>query len=446
MSVLRATSFRAALGFIVLLILALGLVLSLLYTRLEARLTAAEDVRIWREAASLNRHYAQGGLRALGEAVSATAATGQGLGVQLSDRLGVYLAGNLARFPSPDTTENRADGWFEFTTAQAVYRARFVPLDGDLILLLGFDRGDLDAALADMRQLFALTLVGLTFLGLIGAAVLAQRNLARVGDMNRHMQPVLAGVLDTRLPVGTRGDEWALMAGHINEMLARLEKLVDATREVSDNLAHDLRAPLTRLKMRLEALMERADAAQADQLGDALEDVDALLRSFNALLALSRLESGTTKLKRVPIDMAALLSRVHGLFEAVFEDAGMTLHLSLANIEMSGDEALLSQAIVNGLENALAHGAREGATVRLNLRDADTHIELEIADQGAGIAPEDRARAVARFVRLDDSRAGHGTGLGLSLVDAICHHHGGGLRLEDNAPGLRLILHLPKVA
>lgn len=444
MSVLRATSFRAAFGFIMLLMLVLGLVLSLLYKTLETRLTTAEEARIWREAANLNRYYTQGGVQALGEAVTAAATTGQGLGVQLSDRLGIYLAGNLTRFPAPEATENKADGWFDFTTPQSVYHARFVPLDEDLVLLLGFDRRDLDGALADMQARFALTLIGLTLIGLIGAAALAHRNLARIGEMNRHMQPVLAGVLDTRLPVGARGDEWALLAGHINVMLARLEKLVDATREVSDNLAHDLRAPLTRLKMRLEALMEGAQDDQLDQLGDALEDIDALLRSFNALLALSRLESGTTKLNRVPIDVPALFEKLAGLFEAVFEDAAMTLHVDGAAVAVSGDEALLSQAIANGLENALAHGARADAHVRLMVRDAGSHIEMEIADQGPGIAAADRSRAVARFVRLDDSRSGDGTGLGMSLVAAICHHHGGGLVLEDNAPGLRLIMQLPK--
>lgn len=445
MSVLRATSFRASLGFTTLLVVALALVLSLLYARLEARLTAVEEARIWREAASLTRAYAKGGVRALAEAVTAQAETGQGLALHLSDRDGVYLAGNIKKMPPPESTQAQADGWFDMMAQGAVYRARLLAPDDTLVLLLGFDRRDMEASLGEIRRLFLLTLIGLTLLGLAGAALLARHNLARIGQMNRDLQPVMRGELSTRLPVAQSGDEWALMAGHINTMLQRLERLVSATREVSDNLAHDLRAPLTRLRMRLEALGEGADEAQLDQLSDAVGDVDALLRSFNALLALSRLESGTLQLTRRPMDIEALLGNVHDLFEAVFEARDMQLIVDAEAVAgMTGDEGLVSQALVNGLENVLTHAAKSGSTVTLGLRDAGDTIMLTLADQGPGIAAADRARAVQRFVRLDESRSGDGTGLGLSLIAAICHHHGGTLRLEDNAPGLRLVMQLPK--
>ena len=445
MSVLRATSFRAAFGFTTILVLALALVLSLLYARLEARLAAAEEARIWREAASLTRAHLQGGVKALAEAVTAQADSGQGLALHLTDRLGVYLAGNIKSFPAPETTQTLSDGWFDIRAEGTAYRARLIGVDTDLVLLLGFDRRDMDVSLSEIRRLFFLTLIGLTLLGVAGAALLARRNLARVAEMNRQLQPVMQGALETRLSVGPSGDEWALMAGHVNTMLARLEKLVDATREVSDNLAHDLRAPLTRLRMRLEALTESADDAQLDQLSDAVSDVDALMRSFNALLALSRLESGTMQLTRRPLDLVRLVEDMHDLFEAVFEARGMQLSVATEAInDMTGDEALLSQALANGLENALAHAAHADTKVTLSLHDKGAAIELVLADQGAGIAAEDRARALERFVRLDESRAGDGSGLGLSLIAAICRHHGGTLTLEDNAPGLRLIMRLPK--
>ena len=445
MSVMRATSFRAAFGFTAILVLALALVLSLLYARLEARLAAVEEARIWREAASLTRTYAQGGVKALAEAVTAQADTGQGLALHLTDRLGLYLAGNIKNFPAPEATHARTDGWFDMTVQDTTYRARLVAPDDDLVLLLGFDRGDMDAYLTEVRGLFVLTLIGLTLLGGTGAALLARRNLARVAQMNRYLQPVMQGALNTRLPGESTGDEWALMASHINAMLARLEKLVDATREVSDNLAHDLRAPLTRLRMRLEALSESAEDAQFDQLADAMGDVDALLSSFNALLALSRLEGGTIKLARRPVDVSSLMENLYDLFEAVFEVQDMTLRIEADAVSgMTGDEALLSQALVNGLENALAHGARPAGTVTLGVQDVGDAVILSVTDEGPGIAAADRDRAIERFVRLDESRSGDGTGLGLSLIAAICHHHGGTLSLGDNAPGLRLTLHLPK--
>ena len=445
MSVMRATSFRAAFGFTAILVLALALVLSLLFARLEARLGAVEEARIWREAASLTRIYAQGGVKALAEAVTAQADTGQGLALHLTDRLGLYLAGNIKNFPAPEATHARPDGWFDMTVQDTAYRARLVAPDDDLVLLLGFDRGDMDAYLTEIRGLFVLTLIGLSLLGGTGAALLARRNLARVAQMNRHLQPVMHGALNTRLPIASTGDEWALMASHINTMLARLEKLVDATREVSDNLAHDLRAPLTRLRMRLEALSEGAEDAQLDQVSDAMGDVDALLRSFNALLALSRLESGTLKLARRPVDVSSLVENLYDLFEAVFEAQDMTLRIEADAVSgMTGDEALLSQALVNGLENTLAHGARAAGTVTLGVQDVGDAVILSVTDEGPGIAAADRDRAIERFVRLDESRSGDGTGLGLSLIAAICHHHGGTLSLGDNRPGLRLTLHLPK--
>lgn len=171
MPVLRATSFKAAFGFTAALVLALALVLSLLYARLEARLMAGEEARIWREAASLTRAQAQGGVQAMAQAVTAQADTGQGLALHLTDRLGVYLAGNIKTFPPPAATQNRRDGWFDFASADTHYRARLVAVGDDLVLLLGFDRRDIDAALAEMRHLFLLTLIGLTLLGGAGATL-----------------------------------------------------------------------------------------------------------------------------------------------------------------------------------------------------------------------------------------------------------------------------------
>lgn len=445
MSLLRVTSFRAALGFTLILSLVLAVVLGALYERLQARLLAVDEARVWREAASLNRIYTQAGVRGLAEAINGQAQAGQGLALHLSDSLGVYLAGNVTGFPAPDITSHSGDGWFDFNHLDVVIRARLLALDSDLVLLIGYDRADSDRALADMRGVFALSLFGLLLVGLMGAALLARHNLARVAAMNKALQPVMDGYLDRRIPQSDRGDEWGLMAAHINTVLARLERVIYATREVSDNLAHDLRAPLTRLKMRLEAVMEKADEAQLDQLSDAQGDVDALLRSFNALLALSRLESGIMQLTRKPFDAAAMLENLHALFDAVFEAQGMRLDMQLNPVSgVSGDEALLSQAVVNGLENILAHAARPNSTAVLSLTDAGEAFVITLADEGDGIGQADRARAVERFVRLDESRHGDGSGLGLSLIAAICRHHGGTLELQDNTPGLRLIMRLPK--
>ena len=161
-------------------------------------------------------------------------------------------------------------GWFYASTPEAQIRARVLQLDDDLVVLLGQDMHDTQSLLATMVRLFALALLGLTIFGLAGGAFLARRNLARVAALNQDLQPVLQGQFASRLSVDARGDEWALMASHINTMLARIESLMADTKQVSDNLAHDLRAPLTRLKARLEALLEQSEDTARDQLADAL--------------------------------------------------------------------------------------------------------------------------------------------------------------------------------
>jgi signal transduction histidine kinase len=454
MSLLRATSFRAAMAYTAALTVAVALVLGLLYNRLEQRLLDMQDAVIWREAANLSRVYEQEGTQSLAALVSIKADLNQGFVLRLSNALGVYLAGNLAPFPSPENTQAAQDGWFYVTTPQTQIRARLLRLDNDLVVLLGQDMHDTQNLLATMVRLFALALLGLMIFGLAGGALLARRNLARVAKLNQELQPVSQGQFASRVSIDASGDEWTLMAGHINTMLARIESLMADTKQVSDNLAHDLRKPLTRLKARLEALLEQSEDAARDQLADALEDVDGLLHSFAALLALSRLESGAAKLTRQPIDGAELLTNLHDLFEAVFVDKQMRLVLDVTPVSgFEGDEPLLVQAVANLLENALAHASVPDSQVVLALHEAEGDILISLTDGGAGIPADKYTDVQKRFVRLEESRTSDGNGLGLSLVAAICRHHGGALELgvgtltlDDGASGLKAVLRLPKRA
>lgn len=444
MSVLRVTSFRAALAYTLALVAAVGVVLGFVFQSFSAQLTQTQDRQVWRETAALSLAYNRGGARALAQAVEAAENTAQGQVVRLSNALGAHLAGNLKTLPSPSETMRKADGWIEFTHQGQMIRARFAKLDEDIVLLVGYDRSDARQLETTMQWLLMSALAGLTLLGLLGGVLMARRAQARVAVMNADLQPVMRGHLDRRLPE-TGGDEWAQMAAHINTMLARLEQLMAATKQVSDNLAHDLRAPLTRLHMRLEKLAAQSDASMADELNEAIGDVDRLLHSFAALLTLSRLDSGVVKLTRRPIDITALVSDMHELFEAVFAEAHMTLDLKAAPVDgFTGDAALVQQALTNLLENVLTHAAVADTKVLLSVSDEGDTIKLTVADGGAGIAAEHRAAAQQRFVRLDASRSGDGSGLGLSLAAAIAKHHDGELRLEDNHPGLVVSLVLAK--
>ena len=445
MSLLRITSFRAAFAFTLIVVLLVGLVLGLVMQRFAGQLTLSQERQIWREAASLSRIYEQEGTRALAAAVTANATSGQGRVLRLSSGLGAFVAGNLTALPVP-TTMHEVDGWVRFEVDAQPVRARFMRFDDDVLLLIGYDESDAVRSAATMRNTLLAALVGLTALGLLGGLWLARRAQARVQAMNAHLQPVMQGALERRLPIDAP-DEFGQMAEHINALLARIEQLVGATRQVSDNLAHDLRSPLTRLKMRLERLADTKDTALSEELDKALGDIDGLLRSFSALLSLSRLDSGVARLQRAAVDLEALVHDMHELFEAVFAEADMRLMVKAEPVAgFLGEQQLLQQALTNLLENVLAHAAVAGSTVTLGLVDEGATVRLSVTDGGSGIAPDKQAEAQQRFVRLDASRSSDGSGLGLSLAKAIAAHHGGTLELADAKPGLIVTLCLPKQA
>jgi len=437
-NLLRLAGFRAALAYTSILLIAMALVMGLLYERLADTMRGAQDNLIWREAAALSFIHQRDGMRALAQAVSAVQA-GQGSYVRLSDGLGNFLAGNLQSFPTPERTD--AEGWVHFSENGLPVRARLLQVDENLVLLVGHEITDGQNLLAGFRTAFAMALLAILLVGLGGGAFLARRGLQRVEAIGEGLRPVMQGDLSARLPVAKGGVEWQVLESRINATLAQLEKLMQATRQVSDNLAHDLRAPLTRLRVRLETVLAKTEN---DEIAEAIDDVDGLLKSFNALLTLSRLDSGIATLEAWPVNINELLDELHDLFAPLFEQHNMRLELSCAdNMNLSGDADLLGQALVNLLENVLAHGVEVGSSVELAARQEGDKVILSLADGGKGIAPQRRNDALERFVQLDASRAKGGSGLGLSLVAAICTHHGGELHLANNEPGLRVEMHLP---
>ena len=437
-NLLRLAGFRAALAYTGILLVAMALVMGLLYGRLADTMRGAQDNLIWREAAALSFVHQRDGMRALAQAVSAVQA-GQGSYVRLSDGLGNFLAGNLQSFPTPERTD--AEGWVHFSENGLPVRARLLQVDENLVLLVGHEITDGQNLLAGFRTAFAMALLAILLVGLGGGAFLARRGLQRVEAIGEGLRPVMQGDLSARLPVAKGGVEWQVLESRINATLAQLEKLMQATRQVSDNLAHDLRAPLTRLRVRLETVLAKTEN---DEIAEAIDDVDGLLKSFNALLTLSRLDSGIATLEAWPVNINELLDELHDLFAPLFEQHNMRLELSCAdNMNLSGDADLLGQALVNLLENVLAHGVEVGSSVELAARQEGDKVILSLADGGKGIAPQRRNDALERFVQLDASRTKGGSGLGLSLVAAICTHHGGELHLANNEPGLRVEMHLP---
>jgi signal transduction histidine kinase len=264
----------------------------------------------------------------------------------------------------------------------------------------------------------------------------------------------MAGDLTRRLPVSGSGDELDRLAEGLNEMLGRISVLMTGLQEVSDNIAHDLRTPLTRLRNHAEAALAFGDAAASyrQALEKTIEESDHLIGVFNALLLIARAEAGGDLGPLQPLDVSEAARSVAELYEPIAEEEGVALTVRVEDgLKIRGNRELIGQAIANLVDNALKYGAppkRVGETtakpdVVISARRAGQSVVLTIADRGPGIEPADRARVLDRFVRLEGSRSRPGSGLGLSLAAAVARMHGGTVELEDNHPGLRVRLTFP---
>ncbi|MEQ8825496.1 MAG: HAMP domain-containing sensor histidine kinase [Filomicrobium sp.] len=376
---------------------------------------------------------------------------------------GRSLAGQLKAVP--DELRNSPEGGlFEYQPPNATSSEKRtaaglpVTLSSGARLVVARDIED-QRALIRWFQLLALVAFVTIVVGGLALGVIASRTvLARVDEMSDATRAIMAGDFTGRLPVEGNGDELDRLSQRVNEMLGRIELLMHGLKEVSDNIAHDLKTPLNRLRNRAETALRSARTQDelAAGLGETIEAADEIIKTFNALLLIARLEAGAIEETKAPVDLPALLSDAAELYEPVAEEAGLTLiQDEFANATISANRHLIGQAVINLIDNAIKYSRKTAPTngtstvaglinVSLNITPSGL-AEITIADNGPGISSQDRARATERFVRLDKSRTSPGTGLGLSLVAAVARMHDGELRLEDNGPGLKAILALPLV-
>ena len=326
-------------------------------------------------------------------------------------------------------------------------------------LLIGRD-------LEERRRLFGIvakaaqwSLLVVIVLGLGGGVFVARRVLRRIDAMTGTTQRIMAGDLSGRLPVGRSGDELDRLAENLNAMLERIEALMMGLKEVSDNIAHDLKTPLTRLRNRAEEALASSgsEAEYRTALERTIEESDGLIRTFNALLMIARAESGQARGNMDDFDAADVANGIYELYEPLAEDDGMTLRVKTVSAPLHGNRELISQALANLVENAIKYGKPIAAAQPLSAgtdakeiviearRDGDL-VLLSVTDHGPGIPEADRRHAVERFVRLEASRTQPGSGLGLSLASAVATLHGGELRLGDAHPGLSATLAIPALA
>lgn len=413
---------------------------------------------IEQEVRSLDRVYQRGGMRGLVVAIDRRSRAPGAFVYLVADQTGRILAGNV-RSLEPGVLDKQ--GWTPRPFAYEKFRPRAVGdrsphaianifrFDNGMSVLVGRDLGEPERfrVIVQRSLMFALGLMALG--GFLIWFFIGRRALKRIDAMSAASAGIVAGDLSRRLPVSRANDEFDRLSGSLNTMLGRIETLNDGLREVSDSIAHDLKTPLTRLRNRAEDALRKkpTEAGYRDALEDMIAEADQLIRVFNAMLQISRVEAGYTKFAPEPVDLAAVADELAELYEPLVEDAGGHLENTVTGpLVAAGSRELVGQAVTNLLDNAIKYGLTEaGGTVVLKGRadKAAGRVELLVCDGGKGIASDDRERAVRRFERLDESRTEPGSGLGLSLVDAIMRQHGGALRLEDNGPGLCAVLSFP---
>lgn len=457
LALIRTTTFRLALaqaGLVLAFVLAL---LGYVYFATVGQLTNDSDLLADEEFATLERAYAEGGIRRLSQEVVERAARDGPMLYVLAEGNGTVEAGDFQQLPAlPGEASERID--FNFERGEALSertrrgraRGRIGRLLGGPILLVARDLSD--NAVISGRITRALWTVAIFGLFLSVAAGLAASWLAarRVEALANTAREVMSGDLKRRAPVRGEDDEYDALAEAMNAMLDRLERLMQLSRTAGDSIAHDLRSPLTRFRQKLESALEAPPDPENDReaLRKALDEADGLLEMFAAILKLARVESNSNwRFERV--NATQILRQLVDFYEPAAEEQGRALRAEIAGgLMLRGEAGLFTQAVSNLIENALKYTFEGGRIeVRAVLR-ADGRIEIAVLDDGPGIAPADRDKALERFVRLEGARSSPGAGLGLSLVAAVARLHGGGLHLRDGlgeggACGLGAALVLP---
>lgn len=360
---------------------------------------------------------------------------------------GEVLAGNVASLqPGVLDTEGWTETPFLYQRYQEEARgnkrpmayAQVVVLSNGLRVLVGRDLGEPENFRKLVRQALMVAL-GVMGIGALAIWYLIGRNaLKRMDRMSGASQRIMAGDLSQRLPTSGSGDEFDRLSESLNTMLGRIEKLDEGLKQVSDNIAHDLKTPLTRLRNKAEAALAGDDKADyRTALEEMIGESDQLIRTFNALLMISRVEAGQAPAEMSAIDISGIARDGAELYEPVAEDVGLRLVTEIATaIEIKGNRELVGQALGNLIDNAIkyAEGGEGEPEIRVSLSRRDGDVVLAVADNGPGVPDDKRDDVVKRFVRLDASRSKPGTGLGLSLVGAVMEMHHGRLELDVTHP------------
>ncbi|WP_416396732.1 ATP-binding protein [Allohahella sp. A8] len=451
--ILSSSSFRLAFVYMLLFAASVFVLLGFIYWATVGFMTDQVEETIQAEIQGLAEQYRRQGLRGMVSVLNErvlSRPTGESLYLIVNSEK-KPLAGNLNEWPA--VLEDR-NGWISFYLNRPadrfeqphLARAKLFQLQGGYMLLVGRDVYDLFRvrALIEQSLLYG---IGITIaLAFLGGVLLARGTRSRIETINQTSRKIMQGDLSLRVPVRGTGDDFDELAVHLNRMLEQIEELMAGVKHVSDNIAHDLRTPLTRLRSRLEVLSSNHLDVDSQQIvEEALGETDRLLITFNSLLRIARIESGGYQAHFTKVDMVALVNDAIELYDALAQDKHQTVEVELASdVCVSGDQNLLFQAVANLLDNAIKYSP-ENSRVGIEL-SGGREVRLTVWDTGPGIAPEEREHVFERFYRVDKTRGLPGNGLGLSMVRAVARMHKGRIELSETSEasgGLRVIITLP---
>lgn len=451
--ILKTSTFRLAAIYLAVFALSVGAILAYVFWNTAGLLERQTDATIRAEVQALADQYRILGLRGIVETVQRRSSERGGGIYLLANEKGERVAGNLETVPPEAIDET---GWIDFpldiqigtTKQRRSARAYHADLAGEYELIVGRDVQELRQFRGIITRSLYWALFFAVVLGLGGGWLTSRNFLRRVDAINAASRAIMGGNLASRIPVSGTSDELDKLARSLNEMLDQIERLMTGMREVSSNVAHDLKTPLTRLRARVESALRSDDKEEyREALDRTIEESDRLLQTFNALLSIARAEAGQSREMLQTIDAHDIIEDVAELYAPIAEEADGTLTVNVAKgLNILADRQLLSQALSNLVDNALKYGVTEQQPTPHITIDGileNGSVAIIVGDHGKGIASEDRIRVLDRFVRLDESRTKEGNGLGLSLVAGVMKLHGGELILDDNAPGLRAKLVMP---
>ncbi|EAV46011.1 sensor histidine kinase [Roseibium aggregatum] len=454
----RTTAFKLSLLYIAVFTVMSGVLLFYIADNTDNLMSEQVVQSVDSELKTLADVYVRGGVRDLVETIDTRSRHPDASLYLLVDFAGNALVGNIARLPT--TVLEEADGGLrrvrytrlgqdsEDVERQAMVRT--FELRGGFRLLVGRDLGDQLRFSNLLANALRLWLVVVVVMAAITWLFVSRRVMKRIDEISATSRTIMQGELSGRLTVTGNNDEFDRLAINLNTMLDRIELLMQSMKDVTDNIAHDLKTPLTRLQTRIENALREAKGEEGYRgaLEATLEESDQLLRIFNALLRIARVESMAPASVMEPTDLNKLVAEVAELYEPLVEDEGGKLETDLPEGLMADcNRDLISQVLVNLIENALKYGRPQTGALRICLggREEDGRIVLSVTDNGPGIPEKDQDRVKERFVRLEESRSEPGTGLGLSLVKAVARLHGGDLRFMNEDPGLSARIDLKPV-